>query len=233
MSERRRRERANRLGRRVVDLSCWGSLGPFSREGSLGPFSRQGGNERGRPARRSPGTQALQASVASRSAQRAAGAEPGGGFRGVHPGPWGDHSTADNRLKAPGRSTGRASLRSSRRSLRSRRCGAYVVGAGSSGRPLSFPPWGWTGRAIHAGWTSKRTHNTPRDSHTLPSRFARFTRSSLARAFLARAPPLPPRRRDSRTSVRAEDPPPHTTVASETTHTPPLQVKLPTHHRCK
>jgi hypothetical protein len=62
-------------------------------------------------------------------------------------------------LKAPARSTGRASLRSSLRSLRSLRCGACVVRAGSSGlsapptiyqlaasppagRPLSVPPCG-------------------------------------------------------------------------------------------
>ena len=44
--------------------------------------------------------------------------------------------TANTAQKAPGRSTGRASLRSS--SLRS--CGPCFVGAGSSGRPLSFPP---------------------------------------------------------------------------------------------
>ena len=47
-----------------------------------------------------------------------------------------DTATANTAQKAPGRSTGRASLRSS--SLRS--CGPYFVGAGSSGRPLSFPP---------------------------------------------------------------------------------------------
>ena len=73
--------------------------------------------------------------------------------------------------------------------------------AGRAGRT----PVGWLGQRIPVGWPGQRTPvgwpgqrilaagqiSAPRRapvSHTLPSRFARFARSSLARAFLARAP---------------------------------------------
>ena len=87
-------------------------------------------------------------------------------------------ATASTALKAPGRSTGRASLRSS--SLRS--CGAYFVGAGSSGRPLSFPPcrlagsahpWRLAGSAHPCRLAGSAHPDTAHDSHKPPQPIAR------------------------------------------------------------
>ena len=70
--------------------------------------------------------------------------------------------------------------------------------------------WGWTGRAVSWGWTGWRP--ATRASHTLPSRFARYAHSSLARAFLAHTPPrrgkgrTPGRSRAASRAVRPEFP---------------------------
>ena len=80
-------------------------------------------------------------------------------------------------------------------------CSAYVVRARRASRPLSFPPcrlsgaahpWRLDRKRIPGSWTGSAPRRAP-DSHALPSRFARsrlaaLTHSSLARAFLARAP---------------------------------------------